>query len=203
MSDSDLDFLTRVPLFARLAPEDLNWLAQAAQHLLFRPGDEIIREGESDRNLFVVVRGRVEVVKSKGERNERRLAMLGPYEYFGEMALIDDLVRSATVVAKEETEVLCLDHLDLHQEIGRNPSIALELLRTLSQRLRALEKILMNSLGGLLPICMNCKNIRDERGVWVRIEDYISDRSEAEFTHGICPDCMRKLYPKYFSHEGQ
>jgi CRP-like cAMP-binding protein len=203
MSESDLDFLTRVPLFARLAREDLDGLAKAAQHLLFRTGEVIIREGEGDRKLFIVVRGRVEVVKSKGERSERRLAMLGPCEYFGEMALIDDLVRSATVVASEETEVLCLDHLDLYKEIGRNPSVALELLRTLSQRLRALEKILVNSLGGLLPICMNCKNIRDERGVWVRIEDYISNRSEAEFTHGICPDCMRKLYPKYFAHDGK
>jgi CRP-like cAMP-binding protein len=119
------------------------------------------------------------------------------------MALIDELVRSATVVAREETVVLLLDHVDFLEEIGKNPSVGLELMKTLSQRIRALEKILMNSFGGLLPICMNCKNIRDEQGAWVRIEDFIADRSEAEFTHGICPDCMRKLYPKHFIHEQQ
>jgi hypothetical protein len=64
-----------------------------------------------------------------------------------------------------------------------------------------MEKFVMNSLGGLLPICLNCKNIRDESGSWVRIEEYITDRSDADFTHGMCPDCMRKLYPKHFSQD--
>jgi hypothetical protein len=52
-----------------------------------------------------------------------------------------------------------------------------------------------------LPICMDCKKIRDESGAWVRIEDYIAGHSEADFTHGICPECMRRLYPKHFAHD--
>jgi hypothetical protein len=52
-----------------------------------------------------------------------------------------------------------------------------------------------NRLGGILPICSNCKKIRDDTGHWNQIEVYIRDRSEAEFTHGICPECMEKLYP--------
>jgi hypothetical protein len=50
-------------------------------------------------------------------------------------------------------------------------------------------------LKGLLPICAACKNIRDDKGYWNQLEVYISDHSEAEFTHGLCPDCIRKLYP--------
>lgn len=50
-------------------------------------------------------------------------------------------------------------------------------------------------LSGLLPICSNCKKIRDDRGYWGQIETYIREHSEAEFTHGICPDCAAKLYP--------
>jgi PAS domain S-box-containing protein len=50
-------------------------------------------------------------------------------------------------------------------------------------------------LSGLLPICANCKKIRDDKGYWNRIEAYIRDHSEAEFSHGICPTCARKLYP--------
>lgn len=52
-------------------------------------------------------------------------------------------------------------------------------------------------LSGMLPICSACKKIRDDKGSWNNIEEYISERSDAEFSHGICPDCAHKLYPKY------
>ena len=52
-------------------------------------------------------------------------------------------------------------------------------------------------LSGLLPICASCKKIKDERERWQPLEGYIQSHSEAKFTHGICPDCMRKLYPEY------
>jgi len=51
-------------------------------------------------------------------------------------------------------------------------------------------------LSGLLPICASCKKIRDDKGYWKRIETYISAHSEAQFTHGICPECAKRLYPK-------
>lgn len=195
---SDIDFLAEVPLFSRLKREDLTRLAACVRHHTFSPGEEIITEGGTDRRLFIIVRGVVEVVKGKGLRNERRMAILGPRDYFGDMALIDDLVRSATVVARESTQLLSLDQRDLRAEMGRNAAIAIELLKVMSQRVRALEKILSNSLGGLLPICLNCKSIRDESGSWVRFEEYITDRSEADFTHGVCPECLKKLSPKHF-----
>jgi DNA-binding response OmpR family regulator len=50
-------------------------------------------------------------------------------------------------------------------------------------------------LRGLLPICAECKRIRDDQGEWTELEAYIGARSEAEFTHGVCPDCVGKLYP--------
>jgi hypothetical protein len=52
-------------------------------------------------------------------------------------------------------------------------------------------------LSGLLPICASCKKIRDEHQTWQPLEGYIQGHSEAKFSHGICPDCMRKLYPEY------
>ena len=55
----------------------------------------------------------------------------------------------------------------------------------------------VNKLSGFLPICSSCKKIRDDKGYWSEVERYISHHSEAEFSHGICPDCMRKLYPQY------
>jgi len=53
----------------------------------------------------------------------------------------------------------------------------------------------------LLPISASCKKIRDDKGYWNQIEGYIRDHSEAEFSHGICPDCMKKLYPDYAEEE--
>jgi PAS domain S-box-containing protein len=52
-------------------------------------------------------------------------------------------------------------------------------------------------LRGLLPICANCKKVRDDKGYWQDVTDYIREHTEADFTHGICPDCMEKLYPEF------
>ncbi|KMY69172.1 hypothetical protein AAU61_06615 [Desulfocarbo indianensis] len=54
----------------------------------------------------------------------------------------------------------------------------------------------INSLRGILPICANCKKIRDDQGYWQQVEQYVSEHTGAEFTHGICPECMKKLYPE-------
>ncbi len=60
----------------------------------------------------------------------------------------------------------------------------------------ALEKVKL--LSGFLPICASCKKIRDDQGYWQQIESYIKKHSEAEFSHGICPDCAKVLYPDIF-----
>lgn len=54
----------------------------------------------------------------------------------------------------------------------------------------------IKTLRGIIPICCSCKNIRDDKGYWQQVEAYIRDRSEAEFSHSICPECFEKLYPE-------
>jgi PAS domain S-box-containing protein len=54
----------------------------------------------------------------------------------------------------------------------------------------------IRTLRGMLPICSSCKKIRDDKGYWNQIEAYVSDHSEAEFSHSICPECIKKLYPE-------
>jgi PAS domain S-box-containing protein len=66
------------------------------------------------------------------------------------------------------------------------------------EALRKAEEAELNRLRGMLPICSSCKSIRDDRGHWSQIETYISERSEASFTHGLCPSCARKLYPELY-----
>lgn len=66
---------------------------------------------------------------------------------------------------------------------------------------KALAKI--KKLSGLLPLCSNCKKIRDDKGYWNKIETYIRNHSEAEFSHGLCPDCAQALYSDYFKRQDE
>ncbi len=68
--------------------------------------------------------------------------------------------------------------------------------RLIDELREAMGKI--QTLRGYLPICASCKKIRDDRGYWNQVETYISEHSEAEFSHGICPECAKKLYPQIF-----
>ena len=70
---------------------------------------------------------------------------------------------------------------------------------TLVKRNNELQQVLIQikELKGVLPICSVCKKIRDDEDSWHQLEEYIESHTHAEFTHGICPDCTRKLYPEY------
>ena len=193
MAAKKADFLATVSLFSHLQEEELQRLANQSHYCSFKFGDAIIREGERDGRLYILISGKVNVFKSYGTEKEKRLRTLEPPAYFGEIALIDDLVRSATVVALRDTRTLCLDKLNLDQEIERSPTIAKKLLQMLNRRLLALEKTLVNATGGVIPICASCKKIINEKGSWLTIEQYIMDYTEYKFSHGICPECRNKL----------
>ncbi len=80
------------------------------------------------------------------------------------------------------------------RELGK----ALKAQEELTLKLRnALSQV--KTLSGLLPICASCKKIRNDKGYWEQMELYIRDRSEADFTHGICPECAERLYPDYYA----
>ncbi len=71
------------------------------------------------------------------------------------------------------------------------------------QLIRQLEEAVYNvkTLSGLLPICASCKKIRDDRGYWNQVEAYLMDHTDITLTHGICPECMKKLYPQYYKEK--
>ena len=73
------------------------------------------------------------------------------------------------------------------------------------QLIKALQKALaeVKTLSGLLPICSGCKKIRDDHGYWNRIETFISEHSDAEFSHGICPECAQKYFPDHVNSQEQ
>ncbi len=103
--------------------------------------------------------------------------------------LLEERVRQRTAELMETTQQLTV-------EIGERQK-AEEELTTLVRQLRdALAKVKI--LSGLLPICASCKKIRDDSGYWTQVEVYVREHSDADFTHSICPDCAKKLYPDFF-----
>ena len=201
MMKNGADYLAKISIFSNFKKEDLQHLAEKSRYCSYNMGDVIIHEGERDGRLFVLINGKVDVVKSYRTKKAKRLRTLAAPCYFGEMALIDEMVRSATVVARGKVKALSLDQWNLYEEIEKYPALAIELLRMLYRRFIALEKIMVDSIGGFLPICCNCKKIRDGKGFWQPIERYLMNHTEHEFSHGICPKCREELYPEVFLQE--
>jgi DNA-binding NarL/FixJ family response regulator len=85
--------------------------------------------------------------------------------------------------------------------LGRSIRYAIERKKLLTQLEYSAKEI--RKLRGILPICANCKKIRDDKGYWTQVEVYISDHSETEFSHGLCPECATKMYPTYYKKDGE
>ncbi|MBU4565428.1 MAG: cyclic nucleotide-binding domain-containing protein [Desulfarculus sp.] len=191
-----LDILAQVPLFAQMNKRELKNISETAEELLYEPGEMIINEGERDGRLFVLLEGEVEIIKGLGQPGERLLRRLGPGAYFGEMAVLGDALRTASVRAVGQARMLSLRDFNLRQAMERHPYIAIELLQVMSHRMQQMEQRLLKVLGGLVPICASCKSIRQPDGSWVAVEQYVQEHSDADFTHGICPKCKKRLYPE-------
>ncbi|MBF0118712.1 MAG: GAF domain-containing protein [Desulfobacterales bacterium] len=99
----------------------------------------------------------------------------------------------ASVGKKDISDLIAilLNHADLMFE---NIILFEKLKKSNTELQEALSHV--KTLRGLLPICANCKKIRDEKGYWNKVESYIKDHTDADFTHGICPECIKKLYPE-------
>ena len=82
----------------------------------------------------------------------------------------------------------------ISKDITDRKRVELEREQVIRELKAALAQV--QTLSGLLPICSGCKNIRDDKGYWIQIEEYVRSHSEADFTHGICPDCRGRLYPE-------
>jgi CRP/FNR family cyclic AMP-dependent transcriptional regulator len=130
------DLFQRVPLFEGLSADERATLQKAAQLRAYRRGDVIVRQGQPGESFFVIVRGRVAVTILSPEGREVVVCSLGEGDHFGEMALVDDEPRSATVVAQERSELAVLSR-DVFIELLRSHfTLTRALLRSFSRRLR-------------------------------------------------------------------
>ena len=129
------DLISRCPLFRGLDPEDLASVAATATEVEFPAGRVIARQGEVGTGFFIVVDGRVRVV-----RDSVSLAELGPGEFFGELSVLDRAPRVAQVVAEVPTTCLAIASWDFERVLLEHPRLTLAILRELAGRLRAVTE---------------------------------------------------------------
>jgi nucleotide-binding universal stress UspA family protein len=128
--------LAQAPLFAALSQEDREHLGETARIRTYQRGEFIVREGEMAAGCFIIASGQVEVVKGEQSAHPTVLTTLGAGEFFGEMAVIDDHPRSASVRALEATECVAIGRVEFLEALEHRPQIAVQMLPVLVRRLR-------------------------------------------------------------------
>jgi CRP/FNR family transcriptional regulator, cyclic AMP receptor protein len=129
------EFLARVPIFAKCTAEEVKAIAGAAQEGYFQPGQIIVTQGTPGQAFYLILSGRVEIL-----RDGVSLGAFGPGDFFGEMSLLDQAPRSATIRALDHTSCLMLSSWDFKSLLEKHPSIAIKLLEVLSRRLRVADE---------------------------------------------------------------
>lgn len=133
-ANAKVELIRHTPLFEHCSKKDLAQIAQIADELDLRAGKVLIREGDRGREFFVIVSGEVEV-----RRKGRKVATLGPGTFFGEMALLSQAPRSATVTALTPLDVLVIMDRAFVGLLDRMPEIWLKVARALAERVHADE----------------------------------------------------------------
>jgi CRP-like cAMP-binding protein len=133
--NAKIDLLKKVPLFAGCSKAELRELALVADEVDLRAGRILVREGRPGREFFVLIAGTVRVT-----RKGRKLAELGPGDWFGEIALLTNAPRNATVTATSPIRVLVVTDRAFRQLVERIPGIALKVLSSVGERLARDEK---------------------------------------------------------------
>lgn len=135
----NIEFLKNVPIFSELNDDTLIKLSQLGTLKSFKKDSIILSEQDAGSALFVMVSGKVKVARvSNDDKNkEVILTLLNPSDFFGEMALLDGLARSATVTSLEDSQVFIIQRNDFLNLIQEHPEVSIALLQELTQRLRA------------------------------------------------------------------
>jgi CRP-like cAMP-binding protein/HEAT repeat protein len=140
-------FLQRVPVFSRVAGEDLIFLARGSIVVSYRSGDVAFRQGDSGGAMFLVVSGKVEL-----SVDGRTVASIGPNNVFGEMSIFDKAPRAATATVVEEAELLRVSAEDFHDAVRETVEIAEAVIQVLNGRLREADKRLAALSGSPAPV---------------------------------------------------
>lgn len=126
-----LDLLGQVPLFRDLSKKDLNRVLETAKETLHREGVSIITEGRGGVGFHLITEGKAKVLRAG-----RTVATLGPGEFFGEMALVDDAPRSASVIAESDLSTVVISKWEFRPLLKNHPELAWKMVEHLVARVR-------------------------------------------------------------------
>lgn len=138
----DIETLRRAPLFAGLGEESAAELQDKLSSVRVHRGETLFREGTEGDKVYVVLTGKMKLVKASADGRENLLAVIGPGEMFGELSLFDPIPRTSSAVAVSDSELAALAHKELRPWISAHPDVALQLLRALAQRLRRTNELM-------------------------------------------------------------
>ena len=131
--------LRKVPLFTELSLERLEVIHQLMHEAEYLAGECVVREGDVGEDLFILLEGELEIYKNHGTPGERLLSTLTPVGYMGEIAILDDSVRSATAIASKDSRLLSLGGDTFKEIVLQTPEISFEIFKVLTARIRAAE----------------------------------------------------------------
>lgn len=137
--------LKRVPWFALLRTDQLRFIAPVLESAAWTRGEIIFYRGEPGAHMYIVVQGAVGISLEETASRRTFVAHIGAGECFGEMGILDDLPRSATAIALEDTDALALEKEKLRGLLLAYPELGLSMLRALSRRLRAANESFVTS----------------------------------------------------------
>lgn len=135
-----VELLGRVPVFSTLESADLERIAELAVPRQFEPGQAVFREGDASDTCYVVRDGHAQAVRTHRDGRTITLARFGPGDIFGELAMFEDELRSATVEAIEPTSVVAVLGPDMRRLMNEHPQIATRLVIALGRRLREMNE---------------------------------------------------------------
>ncbi len=133
------EFLKYVPIFSELPDETINRIASIGQIKEFPKDSVILMEDEDGLTMFFIIEGKVKITRSSSDGKEVILTVLGRSEFFGEMAILDGMSRSATVIALEDSKLFIIHRNDFLELLKKHPEISIPLLQELTSRLRAAD----------------------------------------------------------------
>jgi hypothetical protein len=158
------------------------------------------RRGDLDRTVLLYIAGSILLTMAAELAFTLYADVYGPANVIGHLIRFVAacmLYRAIIVTGLVRPYDLLFRDLTRSEDALRKTNAQLE--ATVADLQRALAEV--KTLSGLLPICANCKKIRDDRGYWTQVESYIGARAGVSFSHGICPECLRQLYPDYYAQQ--
>lgn len=137
------ELLKKVDLFSGLKEKALKSLAEFCVERLFKKGEPLVKQGDSGLGLYVIVSGKVKIVKKTLTGDELEIAVMGRGDFFGEMTVLDSWPRSASVIAVEDTKCLILTAWEFKARLEEHPEIALKVLPVVVKRFRETNEKLL------------------------------------------------------------